>query len=696
MSAIARLLLARGARVTRLRRASHRARRRARSAKARSSRSGIARRTSARPISSIVSSAIAHDNPEFVAALERGIDIKTRGAMLAELTGSRKTIAIAGTHGKTTTTAMAATILEAAGLDPTLRDRRLARRHRHATPAPATARGSSPRATRATARSCTCSRRSRSSPTSRTIISRATTNCRACSSSSRRSCSACRPTAARSSASTIAAARSSRRTRRCRRRRSRRAPMPISCARDIVYEGLGSRFTLVERGHALGEIALHVPGEINVQNALGRDRGRAHAQDRRPDDRRARSRRFAACGGASRSSANTAASRSSTTTRIIRPRSRRRSRPRAASPRKPVVVAFQPHRYSRTRYLAADFARRARERRCACCSTPIYAASEAPIPGVSERSIGDPLAATGTPVTYVANVERFARRRSARAPASDAVVLMLGAGSISGVAHRLGRRLRRAAGRRSMIATPTLLDDGDRAALAAHFGDARALRRAARAGDVVEDRRTGRRDDRARTTRDDVAFVLQLVLQTQAAVVRARRRIESARRRRRHARHRAAARRHVRRARRARRRRHGRRARRRERDRCRSSSRRPPRSARSASTVSAGIPATVGGALRMNAGTDREIGEFVRDVRVQTPAQAAAGAGVGRLFVPPDHAAARRRRRRRDAGVSSAAIRPRCARARKTASCGARPRSRSRCPTPVRAFAIRPATGPAA
>src|ERR1700761_3902032 len=67
----------------------------------------------------IVSSAIAHENPEFVAALERKIDIKTRGAMLAELTGSRKTIAIAGTHGKTTTTAMAATILERAGVEPT-------------------------------------------------------------------------------------------------------------------------------------------------------------------------------------------------------------------------------------------------------------------------------------------------------------------------------------------------------------------------------------------------------------------------------------------------------------------------------------------------------------------------------------------------------------------------------------------------
>ena len=35
----------------------------------------------------------------------------------------------------------------------------------------------------------------------------------------------------------------------------------------------------------------------------------------------------------------------------------------------------------------------------------------------------------------------------------------------------------------------------------------------------------------------------------------------------------------------------------------------------------AGIPATVGGAVRMNAGTDREIGEFVREVRIQTPAR---------------------------------------------------------------------------
>ena len=46
----------------------------------------------------------------------------------------------------------------------------------------------------------------------------------------------------------------------------------------------------------------------------------------------------------------------------------------------------------------------------------------------------------------------------------------------------------------------------------------------------------------------------------------------------------------------------------------------------------AGIPATVGGALRMNAGTDREIGEFVREVCVQIAGRPAAGAGLGRVL----------------------------------------------------------------
>jgi UDP-N-acetylmuramate--alanine ligase len=72
--------------------------------------------------------------------------------------------------------------------------------------------------------------------------------------------------------------------------------------------------------------------------------------------------------------------------------------------------------------------------------TPIYAANEAPIAGVSERSIGEPLAAGGTPVTYVASVDDLLEAVP-NALGSEALVLMLGAGSISGVAHKLGKAL---------------------------------------------------------------------------------------------------------------------------------------------------------------------------------------------------------------------------------------------------------------
>ena len=106
---------------------------------------------------------------------------------------------------------------------------------------------------------------------------------------------------------------------------------------------------------------------------------------------------------------------------------------------KRVLALFQPHRYSRTAYLAADFAR-ALTGADRVVLTPVYAASEAPLPGVSERSIGEPLARSGTPVSYVATVEELVDRIPALAP-PNALVLMLGAGSISAVAHALGARI---------------------------------------------------------------------------------------------------------------------------------------------------------------------------------------------------------------------------------------------------------------
>ena len=67
----------------------------------------------------VVSSAITPDNPEVVEAQKRHVPVIPRAEMLAELMRLRYGIAIAGAHGKTTTTSMVALMLERAGLDPT-------------------------------------------------------------------------------------------------------------------------------------------------------------------------------------------------------------------------------------------------------------------------------------------------------------------------------------------------------------------------------------------------------------------------------------------------------------------------------------------------------------------------------------------------------------------------------------------------
>jgi UDP-N-acetylmuramate--alanine ligase len=68
----------------------------------------------------VTSSAVRRDNPEIVAAERRKIPVIPRAEMLAELARLKYSIAIAGTHGKTTTTSMIATILDRAGYDPTV------------------------------------------------------------------------------------------------------------------------------------------------------------------------------------------------------------------------------------------------------------------------------------------------------------------------------------------------------------------------------------------------------------------------------------------------------------------------------------------------------------------------------------------------------------------------------------------------
>ena len=67
----------------------------------------------------VTSTAVANNNPEVIAAREARIPVVPRAVMLAELMRLKRGIAVAGTHGKTTTTSLVASVLAAGGLDPT-------------------------------------------------------------------------------------------------------------------------------------------------------------------------------------------------------------------------------------------------------------------------------------------------------------------------------------------------------------------------------------------------------------------------------------------------------------------------------------------------------------------------------------------------------------------------------------------------
>src|SRR5262245_53467520 len=68
----------------------------------------------------VYSTAVKADNPEMAAARDRRLPLVRRAEMLAELMRLQFSVAVGGTHGKTTTTSMVATLLDAGGMDPTV------------------------------------------------------------------------------------------------------------------------------------------------------------------------------------------------------------------------------------------------------------------------------------------------------------------------------------------------------------------------------------------------------------------------------------------------------------------------------------------------------------------------------------------------------------------------------------------------
>lgn len=385
----------------------------------------------------VISSAIAQDNPEFVAALEQKRELLMRGQMLAELAKGHKLVAVAGTHGKTTTTAMLASIFEAAGLDPTVTVGGI--RVDGGTNARAGTGGWF----------ITESDESDGSflylNPSIALITNIENDHISSDEDLPRLLEAFTIFANKVPASGRVVVGNDNRASKAVGRQAH-APVVTFATRDeadivatdVRYADLGSCFTVCDRGVTLGEVELNVPGEINIQNALGAI-GAARSAGIRFDDvaRALRGfhgvrRRFEIVGRGALTVVDDYAHHPTAIAQTI-------AAARGFAHERPVIVAFQPHRYTRTKYLKDDFAR-ALQSADHVILTPIYAASEAPIPGISAASVGEPLRAAGTDVTYVDDVEDLIEVVPRAAP-DRALVLMLGAGSISAVAHRLGEKL---------------------------------------------------------------------------------------------------------------------------------------------------------------------------------------------------------------------------------------------------------------
>ena len=385
----------------------------------------------------VVSTAIDAANPELVAARERGLSVLHRGALLAELMRGKRGIAIAGTHGKTTTTAMVARVLESAGFDPSV-----------AVGGERIDTGSNARHGGGSWFVAESDESDGSFLELRPEIA-VVTNIDNDHVESETQFAALAGTFATFLAALPSggvafvgvdeprAASLARLSRAARTRTFGLGPADVR-ALDVRFEGFGSRSTIAVDGVVLGELRLNLPGAINLVDALpalgiALHLGVPFAQAaaalagfpgvRRRFEILARGPRMLLVDDYAHHPTAVAATLAAA----------------RAGFDGPIVVAFQPHRYSRTKQLGADFARALRGADIVVL-TPVYAASETPEPGIDARTIGEPLRAAGTPVEYVDDLAALPGALLARAP-QGAMVLCLGAGSITAAAARLAESL---------------------------------------------------------------------------------------------------------------------------------------------------------------------------------------------------------------------------------------------------------------
>ena len=393
----------------------------------------------------VYSSAVRPDNPEVVEARARRIPVIPRAEMLAELMRLRFGIAVAGAHGKTSTTSMIATVLERAGLDPTaVIGGRLS------------AFGSNARLGRGDYMVAEADESDRSflklSPAIAVITNLDREHMDAYGSFADLQQAfidfankvpfygavvACADDAELCAVMPKFA-------RRVITYGISEAPeqLPFIAARDVQLEGFGSRCTIERherRGAAgtttLGTLTLAVPGRHSVQNALA-----AVAVALELDvpftkiaaalaGFRGAERRFEHRGVVNGITVIDDYGHHPTEIAAVL------SAARAANPPR-IVVAFQPHRYTRTRDLMAEFGS-ALAAANEVVLTDIYAASEDPIPGVTIEALAAAVnKVRPTPVHVVPKLADLAGRVADIARPGD-LVITLGAGSIGGLATAL-------------------------------------------------------------------------------------------------------------------------------------------------------------------------------------------------------------------------------------------------------------------
>jgi UDP-N-acetylmuramate--alanine ligase len=384
------------------------------------------------------SSAVRRDNPELAAAARRKIPVIPRAEMLAELMRLKDGIAVAGTHGKTTTTSLVAHVLDAAGLDPTavIGGRVLAP-------------GADPTGARLGRGDLLVAEADESDGSFLRLapVIAVVTNIDPEHLDHYGSFEAVQDAfvafANRVPFWGVAVL--------CLDHPVVQAVLPRMSRRtttygfasqadlravDVVHEGQGMRFGVRRRGlGALGEVRLRLPGRHNVQNALAT---LAVALELEVPFARA-AEALGSFVGIERRFETKGTARG---VRVVddyghHPAEIRATlaAARALHPGR-IVVVFQPHRYTRTRDLFQDFTTCFNDAD-ALVVTEIYAAGEDKLPGVEARALVDAIRAHGhRDARFVAELDGVLEALPRELGAGDLVVT-LGAGSVSGLGPRL-------------------------------------------------------------------------------------------------------------------------------------------------------------------------------------------------------------------------------------------------------------------